>query len=125
MARVDRAGRVLVNGRRASAEQRLRAGDELEFHRPPWQEPAAPEQFDVAFEDAHVLVVVKPAGLQVLPAGPFCARTLLALTRGSDPSRATAAPAHRLGGGTSGLIAFGKTRAARASSGGSFGSARS
>jgi 23S rRNA pseudouridine1911/1915/1917 synthase len=106
-------GRVLVNGRRAAPEQRLEAGDELEFHRPPWHEPEAPERFDVAFEDEHVLVVVKPPGLQVLPAGPFSARTLLALVRASDASRAEAAPAHRLGRGTSGLIAFGKTARGR------------
>jgi 23S rRNA pseudouridine1911/1915/1917 synthase len=106
-------GRVLVNGRRAAPEQRLAAGDELEFHRPPWREPDAPEAFDVAFEDEHVLVVVKPAGLQVLPAGPFSSRTLLALVRASDASRADAAPAHRLGRGTSGLIAFGKSAIGR------------
>jgi 23S rRNA pseudouridine1911/1915/1917 synthase len=108
-------GRVLVNGRRAAAEDELEAGDELEFHRPPWREPEAPERFAVAFEDEHVLVVVKPAGLQVLPAGPFKARTLLELVRSSDVSRAAAAPAHRLGRGTSGLIAFGKTADARSS----------
>jgi 23S rRNA pseudouridine1911/1915/1917 synthase len=108
-------GRVLVNGRRAAADDPLRAGDELEFHRPPWTEPDAPETFGVAFEDEHVLVVVKPAGLQVLPAGPFSSRTLLELVRSSDPARLAAAPAHRLGRGTSGLIAFGKTAAARSS----------
>jgi 23S rRNA pseudouridine1911/1915/1917 synthase len=108
-------GRVLVNGRRVAADDELQAGDELEFHRPPWREPEAPERFDVAFEDQHVLVVVKPAGLQVLPAGPFKARTLLELVRSSDVARAAAAPAHRLGRGTSGLIAFGKTAEARSS----------
>ena len=108
-------GQVLVNGRCAAADEALRAGDELEFHRPPWQEPDAPERFDVAFEDEHVLVVVKPAGLQVLPAGPFKERTLLELVRGSSPERAAAAPAHRLGRGTSGLIAFGKTARGRSS----------
>ena len=108
-------GRVLVNGRRATADEKLRAGDHLEFHRPPWQEPDAPERFDVAFEDEHVLVVVKPAGLQVLPAGPFKACTLLELVRSSSPERVAAAPAHRLGRGTSGLIAFGKTAPGRSS----------
>ena len=108
-------GRVLVNGRRVAADDPLRVGDELEFHRPPWTEPEAPESFTVAFEDEHVLVVVKPAGLQVLPAGPFSARTLLTLVRASDASRADAAPAHRLGRGTSGLIAFGKSALGRSS----------
>lgn len=109
------SGRVLVNGRRAAADEPLRAGDALEFHRPPWIEPDAPESFGVAYEDDDVLVVVKPAGLQVLPAGPFSARTLLDLVRASDASRAAAAPAHRLGRGTSGLIAFGKTARGRSS----------
>ena len=108
-------GRVLVNGRRVDPEQPLAVGDELEFHRPPWREPDAPDSFAVAFEDEHVLVVIKPANLQVLPAGPFSARTLLALVRASDASRSGAAPAHRLGRGTSGLIAFGKTAEARSS----------
>jgi 23S rRNA pseudouridine1911/1915/1917 synthase len=38
---------------------------------------------------------------------------LLELVRTGDPSRAAAAPAHRLGRGTSGLMAFGKTALAR------------
>lgn len=109
------AGRVRVNGRCVSADSPLRAGDELEFHRPPWREPEAPASFEVAFEDQHVLVIVKPSGLQVLPAGPFSAQTLLNLVRASDVSRSTAAPAHRLGRGTSGLIAFGKTALGRGS----------
>jgi 23S rRNA pseudouridine1911/1915/1917 synthase len=108
-------GRVRVNGRGVEPSAPLRAGDELEFHRPPWQEPEAPDSFAVAFEDEHVLVAIKPAGLQVLPAGPFLDRTLLALVRSSHPTRAEAAPAHRLGRGTSGLIVFGKTEVARAS----------
>ncbi|MCK6447781.1 MAG: RluA family pseudouridine synthase [Planctomycetes bacterium] len=107
-------GRVRVNGRATTSDTRLCAGDELEFHRPPWDEPAAPTSFGVAFEDEHVLVVIKPAGLQVLPAGPFLARTLLELVRASSVERTDAAPAHRLGRGTSGLIAFGKNAAARA-----------
>jgi 23S rRNA pseudouridine1911/1915/1917 synthase len=62
-----------------------------------------------------VLVEITPAGLQVLPAGPFTARTLLEPVRSRDVSRAAAAPAHRLGRGTSGRIAFGKTPDARSS----------
>ena len=63
-----------------------------------------------------MLVVVKPAGLQVLPAGPFKARhAARARAFGATSSRAAAAPAHRLGRGTSGLIAFGKTPGARSS----------
>lgn len=108
-------GRVLVNGRAARADQVLCAHDVLEFHRPPWIEPDSPIAFEVVYEDEHVLAVNKPSGLQVLPAGPFSARTLLNVVRASDPSRATCAPVHRLGRGTSGITLFGRTAEARAS----------
>jgi 23S rRNA pseudouridine1911/1915/1917 synthase len=107
-------GRVLVNARAAASDQILRAGDRLEFHRPPWAEPDVPLHFGVAHEDDDVLVIEKPAGLQVLPAGPFTSSTLLNLVQASSPARADAAPVHRLGRGTSGLILFGKNAVARA-----------
>jgi len=107
-------GRVRRNGRAAGAEERLVAGDELEFHRPPWREPEAPLSFGVVLEDEVLLVLEKPAGLQVLPGGPFHARTLLHLARASSPERAQCAPVHRLGRGTSGLILLGKSAGARA-----------
>ncbi|MBL8860310.1 MAG: RluA family pseudouridine synthase [Planctomycetes bacterium] len=107
------AGRVVLNGRPAAVDDRLRADDELEFHRPPWHEPAAPLYFDVVYEDKALLVVSKPSGLQVLPAGRFSERTLLQLVRKSDPARAQSSPVHRLGRGTSGLMLFGHTPEAR------------
>src|SRR5687767_670351 len=107
-------GRVRVNDSVAGVDQILRTGDVLEFHRPPWEEPEAPLTFDVVHEDGELLAVEKPAGLQVLPAGPFYSHTLLHLVQASDPARAHSAPVHRLGRGTSGLVLFGKTPEARA-----------
>ncbi len=107
-------GRVRVNGRTATADEPLAAGDALEFHRAAWDEPEAPLVFGVALEDEHVLVLEKPAGLQVLPAGPFHEHTLVRLVRASAPERAESSPVHRLGRGTSGLILFGKSALARA-----------
>jgi 23S rRNA pseudouridine1911/1915/1917 synthase len=112
--RAIESGLVLVNGRAVTATTTLDRGDELEFHRPPWEEPDAPLEFSVVHEDEHVLAVSKPSGLQVLPAGPFLEKTLWNLVRISDPSRAESAPVHRLGRGTSGLVLFGKTSTARA-----------
>ena len=108
------SGAVRVNGRGTRAEARLATGDELEFHRPPWCEPDAPLAFTVLLEDEHVLAVAKPAGLQVLPAGPFLEHTLWSLVRRSAAGRHESAPVHRLGRGTSGIVLLGKTAAARA-----------
>jgi 23S rRNA pseudouridine1911/1915/1917 synthase len=105
---------VLLNGRPTSPATRLRPGDRLEFLRPPWDEPAAPLEFSVLFEDSELVAVDKPAGLQVLPGGAFFTHTLLHQLRSSDPARSSCAPLHRLGRGTSGVILFGKTHAARA-----------
>lgn len=90
----------------------LRAGDEVTWCRPPWEEPAVPTAFEVAYEDAHVLVIDKPPGLPTMPAGGFLENTLLSLVRQRWPG---ASPMHRLGRGTSGLVVFGKTASGRAS----------
>lgn len=108
------AGQVHLNGAVADCDQRLAAGDQLEFYRAPWAEPEAPRDFEVVHEDQDLLVVDKPAGLQVLPAGLYLDNTLLNLVRSSSASRANSAAVHRLGRGTSGLILFGKHAAARA-----------
>ena len=108
------AGLVRVNGAPAAASRRVVEGDLVAYHRPPWTEPDAPLDLPVVFEDEHVLVLDKPAGLQVLPAGPYLERTVFHLVRRSAPDRAEAAPIHRLGRGTSGLLLCGKTFAARA-----------
>ena len=109
------AGRVTVNGAPAEADAAVREGDEVEYRRPPWEEHVVDAELRVVFEDEHVLVIDKPAGLQVLPAGSRLMATVLALVRGDDPARAEWSPVHRLGRGTSGLLVIGKTQLARSS----------
>ena len=89
----------------------LAAGQILAYHRPPWRESDVPTDIGIVFEDAPLLVVDKPAGLPVLPGGNFLEHTLLWMLRARHSQ--TLAPLHRLGRGTSGLIAFGKSDAAR------------
>ncbi|WP_320666484.1 RluA family pseudouridine synthase [Prochlorococcus sp. MIT 1307] len=66
------AGFVRVNGTQAQAKTPLRHGDEVQLWVPP-PEPLPylkPEEMnlDVLFEDEHLIVVNKPAGLAVHPA---------------------------------------------------------
>jgi len=104
--------RVTRNGASVAPETTLAAGDRLEFRRPPWREPPAPRAFDVLHEGDDVIAVAKPSGLPVLPGGGFLESTLLHLVRASDAARRGASPVHRLGRGTSGIVLFGRTRAA-------------
>ena len=106
------AGQILINGRPASPGDTLIRGDRLLYHRPPWEEPVAPGDFETLFEDGDVLVLAKPSGLPVLPGGFFMDNTLLNLAR--QRHGAECSPLHRLGRGTSGAILFTRnTRAAR------------
>jgi 23S rRNA pseudouridine1911/1915/1917 synthase len=104
------AGEVLVDGRAAAASTLLRAGQIVVWRRPPWEEPAVPLAFAVLFRDTHLLAVAKPRGLPTLPAGGFLTHTLRHLVQRRFPE---AAPMHRLGRGTSGIVLFARTDQAR------------
>lgn len=97
-------GEVTMDGRPAGPDDTIVAGGLLVYHRPPWDEPEAPTDFGVLFEDDDVVALAKPSGLPVLPGGFFLETTLLRLARGRfGPS---VSPLHRLGRGTSGAILF-------------------
>ena len=109
-ARIE-AGQVRIDARPASASHVLRRGQELVWQRPPWEEPDAPLDFRVIFEDGDVIAVDKPAGLPTLPGANFLRHTLLHQVRRYAPE---AVPLHRLGRWTSGLVLFARRRSARA-----------
>lgn len=103
-------GEVLVAGTRVDAARILRAGERLAWRRPPWEEPEVPLAFAVLYLDEAVLAVAKPRGLPTMPAGGFLTHTLLHVVQSRFPE---ATPMHRLGRGTSGLVLFARTAAAR------------
>lgn len=109
-ARFER-GEVRVDGVAIVGAELLLAGQVLCWHRPPWDERDVPQTFDLVYEDAELLAVVKPSGLPTLPAGGFLKHTLLYLVQARWPE---AAPLHRLGRATSGLVLFARTKEAAA-----------
>lgn len=108
--RLDR-GEVEIEGACAVPTAVLRPGQIVVWHRPPWDEPDVPSQYEVAFEDDSIIAVDKPSGLPTMPAGGFLQHTLMTLLRERYPE---ASPLHRLGRCTSGLVLFAKTRDAAA-----------
>ena len=110
-------GRVLVEGKvSSSASTRVKAGWRVQVEMvPPAQDMAfKPEDIpiDIVYEDEHVLVVNKPAGLVVHPAAGNWSGTLLNGLLHRDPNAATlprAGIVHRLDKDTSGLMVVGRT----------------
>ena len=105
-ARIE-SGTVLLDERPTRSNAKLRNGQVLSYHRPPWREPASPRAFALVYEDEDLVVVSKPAGLQVMPGGEFLENTLLWLLRPRFGDEI--APVHRIGRGTSGLVLFART----------------
>jgi 23S rRNA pseudouridine1911/1915/1917 synthase len=102
-------GRVLVDGAARPKSQRLAGGEEVEVEVPDVAPVAAEELAPVvvAYEDEHLLVVDKPAGIAVHPgAGPRAGTLADALAThgatGGDPERPGIV--HRLDRDTSGLL---------------------
>jgi 23S rRNA pseudouridine1911/1915/1917 synthase len=115
--RVLAAG-VLVDGRREAKSHRLGGGEEVEFEPPAQPAPGlAAEEMElrIAYEDEHLVVVDKPAGLVVHPAPGHPTGTLVhgLLSRdvaGGDGERPGIV--HRLDRDTSGLIVVARSEEA-------------
>ena len=121
-------GRALVDGRRARASDRLRGGEEIrvELSAPP--DPTLHGEaipLEIAYEDASMLIVDKPAGLVVHPSHGHATGTLVHALIGRAEARGEQLGSiagvgrpgivHRLDKQTSGLILVAKTDAAQAS----------
>ncbi|HZE92199.1 MAG TPA: RluA family pseudouridine synthase [Rhizobacter sp.] len=110
-------GHVLINGVTAnSASRKVVAGQQVTLDLMPTPESRAfrPEAMPlvVVFEDEHLMVIDKPAGLVVHPAAGHWSGTLLNGVLAHHPSAATlprAGIVHRLDKETSGLMLVGKT----------------
>jgi 23S rRNA pseudouridine1911/1915/1917 synthase len=109
--RLVREGGVLVDGSPRTKSAKLEGGEELEFEPPrPVRSTLEPEamQLSVPYEDEHLLVVDKPAGLVVHPAPGHAQGTLVHgllaydVEGGGEPERPGIV--HRLDRDTSGLM---------------------
>jgi 23S rRNA pseudouridine1911/1915/1917 synthase len=110
-------GAVLVDGERRLKSHRLEGGEEVVVDLPAPAAPLEPEELDlhVAWEDEHLLVVDKPAGIVVHPAGGHRSGTLVHGllvhdVAGGDEDRPGIV--HRLDRDTSGLLVVARSEPA-------------
>jgi 23S rRNA pseudouridine1911/1915/1917 synthase len=129
-----KAGRVTVEGRSASPSDSLIAGAVVDVEPLPPEttelEPDPSVDFDVLYEDAHLVVVNKPGGLVVHPGRGHAQKTLVHgllarasfpkggdvfIDRDGEPGAATVRPGivHRLDKGTSGILVVAKDERTR------------
>jgi len=111
------AGRVLVDGAKVRKNHRVRGGEQIAVDDSPQasEAPAAEApvaSFGVVYEDEHLIVVDKPAGVVVHPARGHREGTLAQALAGraaggEDPWRAGIV--HRLDRNTSGLLVVAKS----------------
>ena len=118
-----RTRKIRVNGKRARADRVLETNDQVIVHvdQARFEEdtqrvrrPATRMDFRVVFEDPHLLVVAKPAGLPVHPGAGHRSNSLIDqvhayLEVDDRPASFRPSLAHRLDRDTSGLIMVGKT----------------
>jgi 23S rRNA pseudouridine1911/1915/1917 synthase len=128
LQRLIEAGDVLVNSKLAKASYKVAAQDEIEVElTPPPESNFTPENIplDIVFEDDHVIVINKPAGLVVHPAAGVHSGTLanaLAYHFQQLSHAGSIRPGivHRLDKDTSGLLVAAKTESAHESLGDQF-----
>ena len=113
------SGKVFVDGACVTAiDHRLAAGQEVEL-RMAAPRPRAPDrEGELVYDDAHVVVIDKPAGVSSVPFEERETGTAMDLVRGAwrrMGKPATAVPlhvVHRIDRATSGLLMFAKTKRA-------------
>lgn len=117
-ARLIEEGLVTVDGAPAAKRYAVRAGDRIEFEVPPTpglELQPEPIELDIRYEDDHMIVLSKPAGLVVHPAHGHWSGTLVnallhhAEQLGGLQGEDRPGIVHRLDKDTSGLMMAAKT----------------
>jgi 23S rRNA pseudouridine1911/1915/1917 synthase len=90
-------------GRKLSPAKIVRAGERIVLFRLRWDEPEAPRDVTVIYEDDAIVAVDKPAGLPVHPTARYLRNTLTAVLEERYPKQVVHL-CHRLDKETSGVI---------------------
>ncbi len=117
--RIVRAGEVRINKKRVTVDTRLTLGDELRVPpirvatqpKPARVKPIDDQDLPILYEDEHLIVVDKPAGLAA-HGGSGVSFGLIERVRASRPNQPYLELAHRLDRETSGVMILAKTRKA-------------
>ena len=100
-----------AQARQLRPSHRVRDAEVIVVFRPRWEEPDAPRDVPVLYEDAHMVAVDKPAGLPVHPTARYHTNTLTTVLSERFVGERVVL-AHRLDRETSGVLLAARTYAA-------------
>lgn len=113
------SGKVFVDGQRVvQVDARLAVGAQVEVRQAAPRPPDPTREGALVFDDAHVVVIDKPPGVNSVPYEPRETGTAMDLIRGAWRRQGKAASAvplhvvHRIDRATSGLLMFAKSKRA-------------
>lgn len=102
-------GRIIVNGKAVKPDYIIQNGDLVNHTVHRHEPPVTDEPIRVIHEDDGILVVNKPAGVPVHPAGRYQFNSMTEILRSERGYHFKPRPCHRLDRLTSGILFFGKT----------------
>jgi 23S rRNA pseudouridine1911/1915/1917 synthase len=105
-------GRLTVNRSRVRPSRILRAGDSIEYVPRGGPEPPIDRNYGILYADEDLLAVAKSGNLPLHPSGRYFRHTLLHLLQSDHPEWKPVHVIHRLDRETSGVVVFGRSRAA-------------
>jgi len=109
--RIVKACGYREDGTKSRASDLVRAGETMYLVRPPFEEPEAPRELPVVYEDDCMLALNKPPGLPVHPSASYHRSTVSYILQEKYGYEDAPRIAHRLDRETSGLLLCSRTRA--------------
>lgn len=102
------AGRVVVNGKQVPLDFRLKNGEVISHTMHRHEPPVTGQPVKVVSEDDDMIVIDKPAGVPVHPAGRYKFNSVVEIMRAERDSSFNPMPCNRLDRLTSGIMFIGK-----------------
>ena len=103
------AGGVVVNGKPAGPDHVLKNGEMISHSLHRHEPPVTAESVGIIHEDDDIMVINKPAGVPVHPAGRYKYNSVVEILRAERLDRFNPSPCNRLDRLTSGIMFIGKS----------------
>jgi len=107
--RIVKACGYRENGIKSRASDLVRAGETVYLVRPPFEEPSAPRELPILYQDDVMLAIDKPPGLPVHPSASYHRNTVSFILQEKYGHAEAPRIAHRLDRETSGLLLCSRT----------------